>query len=63
MSRDIHIIIKKADDLAFQLLVVGLVLVWFLFVFFSSNQKEIIHPESQVWRDQQKASPSSGMEW
>jgi hypothetical protein len=61
MSKDIHITIKNADDFAFTLMLVGLVLLFFAFVAFAPETKHA--PETQEWLDSQPARPSNGLEW
>ncbi len=68
MSKDIniHITIKNADNFAFTIMVVGIVLLWFTAVAFAPEQERLYESEIQEYLDYKSSQPvvsSSGMEW
>lgn len=60
MNRDIHITIKNADNFAFTLMIVALVVVWFIFVAFAPETERA--PETKLWLENQGARPTAGLE-
>lgn len=60
---NIHLTIKNAQDFAFTIMAVGLVLLWFTAVAFAPEQERLCDPELQAYLDSQQAVPSNGLEW
>ncbi len=59
MSKDIHITIKNADDFAFTLMLVGLVLIFFIST--AITKKPNYGPD--MWDDNQPLEHSTGIDY